>query len=285
MKTLPRCLDCFRRQARESARLATDDPTLRRQIVERAESRAGAMFASHSPTAIAREVQRVVGRLTGVEDPYVAAKRRHTELTLDLLPELEHRVSCAADPFDAAARLAIAGNIIDLAFGDGFDRNSVIETIEDSLTRPLAVDELDLLRAVAAASSTILYIGDNAGEIVLDRPLIRRLPPGSVTFVVRGGAILNDATLADARAGGLDAEARIVDNGSDIPGTALEECTPEIRELFGVADLVIAKGQGNFETLFDQPRDVFHLLKVKCPVVAELAGCGLGEMVAGRRRR
>ena len=116
----------------------------------------------------------------------------------------------------------------------------------------------------------ILYLGDNTGEIMCDKILIEELVRcgKKVTFVTRGEPTINDATLADARYVGLDKVATVITNGSDAPGTRLEDCSPKFVAAFQSAELIISKGQGNFEGLSDVPGPIFFLFKVKCPVIA-----------------
>ncbi|MBN1361800.1 MAG: DUF89 family protein, partial [Sedimentisphaerales bacterium] len=159
-----------------------------------------------------------------------------------------------------------------------------------SLTDPLDTDALLDLKGAVAAAETILYLGDNAGEIVFDRLLIEQMPLEKVTFVVRGSPILNDALLADAQAVGLTDLIDVIDNGADAPGTILEGCSKAFRRRFEKADLVISKGQGNYETLSDVDKDIFFLLRPKCAVLARHLNCELGRLIlfraggaAGRR--
>ncbi len=135
---------------------------------------------------------------------------------------------------------------------------------------------VNLFRTILSRAGRILYLTDNTGEIVVDRLLIEQLPAGRVTVAVRGGPVLNDATLADIPAAGLDQIAEIIDNGSDIPGTSLDDCSPAFRDSFNSADAIIAKGQGNFETLRAASVDIFFLLKIKCPVVAAHTALTIG---------
>jgi uncharacterized protein with ATP-grasp and redox domains len=138
---------------------------------------------------------------------------------------------------------------------------------------------------VTTAARSILYLADNAGEIVFDRLLIERLPAGRVTVVVRGAPVINDATRADAQVAGLDRIAEIIDNGSDAPGTVLEDCSAQFRERFESADVIIAKGQGNFETLSAAGANICFLLKIKCPVLATHTGIELGTQALIHRER
>ena len=129
----------------------------------------------------------------------------------------------------------------------------------------------------------IFYLTDNAGEIVLDRLLIEQLPYEKVTLVVKGKPVINDATIEDAELAGLPRIVHVIDNGSDGPGTILESCSQSFRDRFTNADLVIAKGQGNYETLSNINKNIFFLLKAKCPVIANHIGCEVGSFVFRRQ--
>ena len=131
----------------------------------------------------------------------------------------------------------------------------------------------------------ILYLTDNAGEIVFDRLLIEQLPAGKVVVAVRGAPVLNDAVRADAETADLPDVAPVVDNGSDAPGTILDDCSAEFRGRYAAADLVIAKGQGNYETLAEEDKNLYFLFTVKCPLVAGRVGEPVGRLVARRQRR
>ena len=120
---------------------------------------------------------------------------------------------------------------------------------------------------------------DNAGEIVFDRLLIEQLPAENITVVVRGKPVINDAMMEDASIAGLPQIVEVINNGSDAPGTILESCSEKFRHRFEKADLIIAKGQGNYETLSDVDKNIFFLLKVKCPVIAEHLGCEIDAII------
>ncbi|MCK4815836.1 DUF89 family protein, partial [bacterium] len=130
----------------------------------------------------------------------------------------------------------------------------------------------------------ILYLADNAGEIVFDRLLIEQLPYEKITVVVKGKPVINDATMDDAEFAGLTEIVEVFDNGSDAPGTILQDCSQTFRDRFEDADLVIAKGQGNYETLSEVDKDIFFLLKVKCFIIARDIDCEVGEMILQRSK-
>lgn len=199
-------------------------------------------------------------------------------MALKLLPKLRREVESSDDPLISAAHFAIAGNIIDLGAKNGLTEQDILAAIEHAASEPLTGD-LDAFGQAVQSAVSILYLCDNAGEIVFDHLLIEQLGPERVTAAVRGKPIINDATLDDACDAGLDRLVPLIGNGSDAPGTVLEDCNEEFRAAFESADLIISKGQGNFETLSDNDRPIFFLFKAKCPVVAERAGVPLGTPV------
>jgi uncharacterized protein with ATP-grasp and redox domains len=226
-------------------------------------------------------IHRRLREITGVTDPYLDQKRRFNRMALEMLAENRARIETAPDPLETAVRLAIAGNIIDLGVKGGLTENAARTAIENALAEPVRGDVAELRRAVSSARS-ILYLTDNAGEIVFDRLLIEQLPLNRVTVAVRGLPIINDATVEDAAAVGLYSLVEVIDNGSDAPGTILGDCSDGFRKRFLASDLIIAKGQGNYETLCDDGNDVVFLFKAKCPVIASHVGLPLGSHVLTR---
>lgn len=278
MRTALDCIPCLLRQSLDASRMVSADPAVHEQTLREVLAWAADADLDDSPPRMGQRLHHRLREVTGVADVYREAKDAHNALAAALLPDLRARVEASEDPFDLAVRLAIAGNVIDLGVNGRVSEDEVLASIEHALCEPV-VGPLDALREAVATARDILYLADNCGEIVLDRLLIERLPAGRVTLSVRGAPILNDATLADARAVGLDEVARLIDNGSDAPGTILAHCSPAFRRRFAEADLVIAKGQGIFESLSDAPRPVFILFKVKCAVVAAHIGQPEGSHV------
>ena len=272
------CIPCFIRQAIDSVRFSTPDSGTREQIVREALLTIAGMEMGDSPPVIAQHIHRRLRQLSRVDDPYRAVKDRFNRMALDMLPALESRVRGASDPLDAATRLAIAGNVIDLGAKADLQDHDARAAVAGCMDVPLHGD-LEAFRRTIGKAREILYLADNAGEIVFDRLLIEQLSPGRVTLAVRGAAVINDATVHDARQAGLYELVEVIDNGSDAPGTVLTDCSREFRESFGKADLIIAKGQGNFETLFNAEAPVFFLFKVKCGVIASHVGLPVGTHV------
>ena len=216
-------------------------------------------------------------RLTGKTDLYEEEKKKSNATALQLYSELKPDVLISSDPIEMALKLSIAGNIMDYGAANDFD---VHKTIEMVLHKPFAIDHSVILKQRINKVKKILFLGDNAGEIVFDKMLIELMLHHNVTYVVRGAAVLNDATIKDALEVGIDKVADLINNGSSEPSTILKACSEEFIRHYNDADLIISKGQGNFEGLMyeNDPR-IFYLLMIKCDVVAEAIGIEKGNFV------
>jgi len=281
MRTSLECIPCFARQALEAARFVTDDPAVHERVLRDVLRSAAEMDLAQCPPVVAQRIHRHLRQLTGVDDPYRAVKDGFNRMALDMLPDLSARVHQAADPLGMALRLAIAGNVIDLGVNGGLTEDEVRQAVAAALDESFQGDVEGFRQAIKAAGD-ILYLADNAGEIVFDRLLIEQLPSERVTVVVRGGPVLNDATITDAEVAGLCDLVEVIDNGSDAPGTILADCSESFRRRFTAADMIIAKGQGNFETLSDETANIYFLFKAKCPVIGDHVGLPVGTHVAVR---
>ncbi len=282
MKTYLDCIPCFVAQALSAARHVSDDGIMHEQVIRDVLRFAADIDLRQPPPSMGQRIHRRLRELADSDDPYRESKGRFTRLALDILPACEARLDGSDDPFELAVRYAIAGNVIDLGPNSDLTEDAARTFMLTAADVPLTGD-IEELRSAVESASDILYIADNAGEIVFDRLLIERLPRGAVTVAVRGAPVINDATIEDADASGIHDIADVIDNGTDIPGTILEECSSEFRERFNRADLIIAKGQGNFETLNNTDgRPLFFLFKVKCPLVARRSGFDEGAHVIAR---
>jgi len=279
MRTYFDCIPCFVRQVLDSVRLTTNDPRLHEKVLREALRMASEMDLSQSPPAMARRIHRFIRQITGILDPYLEIKNRFNKLALQMYPELKKRIDTSADPLETAVRLAIAGNIIDFGVNSAIEPSHVERTIFESLTDPLDKESFEAFRHAISKAEKILYLGDNAGEIVFDRLLIERLPYEKMTFVVKGGPILNDVLMEDAQMVGLTDIVDVIDNGSDAPGTILESCSNVFHHRWDESDLVIAKGQGNYETLSEVDKNIFFLVRPKCNVLARHLGREIGSLV------
>ena len=278
MRTTLDCIPCFIRQTLEVARMVSTDPCVHERTVRELLSLLSDMDLNESPPFTAQRIHRQLLKTLGVADPYREAKDRQNRLAMAMLVELRTRIESAKDPLALALRLAIAGNIIDMGTAVVLTEDSVRSSIE-SVMEERFVGDLHRFREAVSNAHDILYLADNAGEIAFDRLLIEQLLPRRITVAVRGAPIINDATVVDAYAVGLNEVAEIIDNGSDAPGTILDDCSDELKRHFRYADLILAKGQGNLETLSENTSNIFFLFKAKCPIVADLVRVPLGTQV------
>ena len=269
------CHDCLLEQSARLTSHLIQDPDLRAPLLDEIKAMLEEAFASGEIVGVHRDVYAKLYRVAGNPDPFRDIKQKSTEEALALYPRLKERVESADDPLDLAARYAIAGNVIDFALPHQIDLYHEIDTAID---RPLTINHLSRLKQRISESDSVLYIGDNAGETVLDRLLIETMGLPTV-YLVRGAPVINDALEEDAQEAGLDKVATVLSSGSSHPGTVLEDCSPEVQMLFTNAPIVVSKGQGNFETLLHATREIFFLLKVKCDLVAEHVNANLGDSI------
>jgi uncharacterized protein with ATP-grasp and redox domains len=275
MRTYLDCYPCFLRQALDAARYSGADDDQQRAILLLALDALRSLDPASTPPEIGDVIHAMVRRETGATDPYARAKKEATQQAKTLYPRLKALVIEAPDPLETAVRLAIAGNIIDLAPGGSYD---LWATVERVLGQPFAVNDGQAFREALDSADGILYLADNAGETVFDRVLIENLGR-PVAYAVKGGPVLNDATVDDAVAAGLERIAEVVSTGSDAPGTVLRLCSADFRRRYDEAQMIVAKGQANYETLSGQGNRLFFLLQTKCPVLARDVGVPQGSIV------
>jgi uncharacterized protein with ATP-grasp and redox domains len=281
MKTYNDCIPCLVRQALGAARFVNADEKMHQTVLKKTLAAMAVMDMNQSPPMMARHIQKVIAEVTGSKDPYQKIKKRCNDFSLDLLEGLRAMVERSPVPLDTAVRLSIAGNIIDFGAFSTLDTQTVFDTIDHAMANKVTGD-MDYLLDRLVSADAILWIADNAGEIVFDRLVLEQIDTDRVVFVVRGGAALNDATLEDAADAGITEFVTTIDSGVAIPGTVLDACSPAFLQAFDRADLIIAKGQGNYETLPHDDERIFFLFKAKCPVVARSAGVNLNDMVVRR---
>jgi hypothetical protein len=270
------------RQALEATKISTTNEIMREVAL-----REGMIYLSNEQWAkilpeLGTNVHRIVKRVTGNTDPYNQLKEKYNYMALELYSKLETIVENSEDPLLAAAKIAIAGNIID--FGPKVDINLEKE-IEDILSNELAINDIDQLKESILESRKVLYLADNAGETIFDRILIEELSARNVevTYAVKDAPILNDATFRDAEIAGITKIANVISIGTDCMGVLFRECSTKFLKEFENSNFVISKGQGNYESLNDiQHKEIFFLLKVKCPIIAEDIGVKTGSAILKR---
>lgn len=275
MKTYLDCIPCFMQQALRAGKMSTDDKQKQKKILDEVGKLIQTFSLKNTPAEYGAEVYRIISEITGIEDPYKEIKNKSIEEAKVLVPELKLLIKHSENPLLTAVKIAIAGNIIDFGVNETFDLKQDLEKI---MTQDFAVSDFEAFKNSVENAKTILYIGDNAGESVFDNLLIKEINKRTY-YAVREIPIINDATYEDAVDSGLAEAAIIISSGVRAPGTILNQCTNEFLELFESVDLVISKGQGNYEGLSDVSRPIFFLLKAKCEVIAKDIGVSKNDII------
>lgn len=262
------CYNCILGQIPTMAKLASESESEQRRMVRRLLRILTEADDETSPPEVASAFYREVRSASGVSDFFRREKDESTKIALSLLPALEKLVAESEDPFESALRLAIGGNIIDYGATPDFSMEGLEERIHEVLEHAIDYEAMERLRYEMDRAGSIFYVLDNCGEAVLDRLLIARYAP-KITLGVRGEAVLNDMTRREIPMSGLSGFP-LYDTGDMAPGVSLRRSDEEFLAAMRRADLVVAKGQGNFETLTDYERPIAFLLRIKCGVIARI---------------
>lgn len=277
MKVHLDCYPCFIRQVIIALRLGTRDEALQEDILRAVLKDIPFLDVTKTPAHTTTFIHRKIRQMLNA-DPFKDIKSEYNGIALKLYPLLKKFINESKDPLLTAARLAIAGNVIDFGIFTSVDIDG---TIRRALNNPITVDDYPLFKSALSRTDPILYLLDNAGEVVFDRLLIETLISAGrkVTAVVKGSPVINDCTIQDAEEAGITDICEVIDNGSDAVGTIIELTSPSFRERLKKADLIISKGQGNFETLLFEDKRIFHLFQSKCDVVSKVLGVPKDSML------
>ena len=264
MKTFLDCLPCMMSQALRAGRMATDDEKKIKRLLDSIGAMMKDIPLENTPPETGDIIYKEVRKITGVADPYKKIKESNIQEAISLYPELKEIIRKSDNKLLIAIRIAIAGNVIDLGVGKEFN---IVEDVRIILNQEFGIFDFNEFVKHLEKANSILYIGDNAGESVFDKILIEELKK-PVTYVVRDIPVINDVTYEDAIASGINEVAEIISSGSSAPAVIPELCDENFMKKFNAADMVISKGQGNYEGLSNVERSVFFLLKAKCHVIA-----------------
>ena len=287
MKAYPACVPCLINQGLNAVRKLGLGEEKEKEIALRAvKFLSGFDTLDRSPAYYAYFIQRIVKEISGTDDPFREQKKLANRVALSMLPELEREIAEAEDRLAHALKLSALGNYIDFAIRGEF---GIEEDVRRLMGSDFVVWDYEPFRERLDGSESVFIIGDNAGEVVFDKILVKVLKDmgKEVVYGVKGKPILNDATHEDAMEVSMTELCRVVDNGSDKVGTWLEDCSEEFLKVFYSSDIVISKGQANYETLSSADRDLFFLLVAKCGPIATETGGEVGGFVLkyGRKNR
>lgn len=284
MKLSIECLPCLLNQAVRLARVHLDNDESQRSLLKKVTMELANLEEDASAPYVAYKTQQIFKEFLQSPDPYREEKYYYNVEMLKLEKDFQELIRTADDQLSMALKLAAAGNVID--FGPGYDlsREKVLKVIEQTLKKEFPGQVFAALKSKLQSSRSLLYLGDNSGEIVLDKVFIRTIreyhPHLEVKFATRGEPVINDITEEDAYLVGMESCAAIINNGTGMPGTVLEYCSPEFQNIFHDSDLVIAKGQGNFESLYGCKKDhLYYIFLCKCDLFAQRFGARKNDII------
>ena len=274
-------MECIINQAERVGRTLHADETTTQRLIATARSMSEHFSFSQTPPEVATPVYEEMAKILHKEDIYDEVKALSTKKALSLLPLLQKRLAESDDLFTTALKIAVAGNVIDLASEVSFDLDEELEKIFHT---DFAVDDSKRLGAMLEKAGSVVVLGDNAGEHVFDKLFVQTLqklyPNVIFYYFVRGKPIINDVTLKEAEEIAFDEVCEVIDSGVDTPGFVYSRANKHSQKLFDTADIVISKGMGNYECLTPSHKSpIAFLLKVKCNVVAASLGKEVGDIV------
>ena len=288
MKTYLDCIPCFFKQALEASRIAGANQKTQKKIFDKLSEILSDISLTASPPEIGRVIYGLVNEITSQKDPYRKIKDKSNRFALRLYDRLKEKTFRSDDRLLTAVELAIAGNIIDYGVKNSLDVDKELNKILHEEKRALKKEnerffKFSHFKQVLGKAGTILYLADNAGETLFDRILIEEIKRSykdkKLIYAVKDKPVINDALVEDAYKCGIDKIARVISCGSDAPGTVLSLCSKDFLKVYKQSDMIISKGQGNFEALSQQKRPIFFLFMAKCPVVSKDVGCNVGDII------
>ncbi len=277
----PACVECIINQSKRVAEAIHADEKVSTELVQAVEKMAPGFSFEQSPPEVAAAVYEKMAEIAGKVDLYDEVKRLSTQKAETFVPYLEQEVKRSEEPLLTATKIAVAGNVIDLAAEYAFDLNEELGKIFHA---NFAVNDFSTLESKLSKASNLLYIADNAGEHIFDliyiKTILSLFPKTKITYMTRGNAIINDVTYEEAKASGFGDVCELINSGVNTPGFVYDRANKKSQKLFDTADLIITKGMGNYECLNDAKRkDLFFLLKVKCNVVARSLNREVGDII------
>jgi damage-control phosphatase, subfamily I len=270
MKLHRNCLECVVQQACNTLALHQIAADIHQQILDEIKQQLVDVDWEQTPADLSNVAYRTIEKYLKI-DPYADAKKSQNQMALGFYPQMKQLVEQSENRLLTAVRIAATGNVIDLGIGMKVD---IAREVERILHAPFPIDDTPHLQQRLTSRRRILYIGDNAGEIVFDRILVEELlTDHDVTFVVRGGAVINDATVKDAEQTGMSRVVPVITTGSNRIGVPWAYMSDQYQRHYRQADLVISKGQGNYETISERyDKETYFILRAKCGIIADDLG-------------
>ncbi|MFT5659663.1 MAG: hypothetical protein ACI9TV_000285 [Sulfurimonas sp.] len=275
------CVTCIINQSVKVARAIDADEKLTQKLTSTVENLSKDFSFKQNPPEIASYVYENMAEIANKKDLYDEVKELSTQKALSFVPILKEKLSITENKLLTATKIAVAGNVIDLAAAVEF---SLEEELEKIFHTDFSHNDMDIFQKELERAKNVVLLGDNVGEHIFDYMFIETLqelyPSIEFTYMVRGNPIINDVTMKEAQACGFDTLCNLVDSGVNTPGFSYNRANRKAQELFDNADLIISKGMGNYECLTPPKRDnICFLLKVKCGVVGSALDKEVGDII------
>jgi uncharacterized protein with ATP-grasp and redox domains len=286
MKLHDKCLPCVVNQVIKTANITGVNE--KEELLREVFTFLSKMDFEITTPEIIGQVFGMIKKYTNNPDPYKETRNYYNTLFLKLLPEFEKKIDQAQNSFQLAVRYAIVGNIIDFNPIHNTLLQDIFDCFEKMEQSELAIDDSNALIQDILNAKVLLYLGDNCGEICMDKLFLKKIkelnPNIKIFFGVRGEPVVNDSIAQDAYNVGIDEYAEIIDNGDGSLGTVLSRTSSKFKEIYKSADVVIAKGQANYECLSEENKNIYFLLMTKCDVIANDIGTDEKKMICMKNR-
>jgi len=281
MKTYLECIPCFLKQAIKAMDLTNQNVHIKEKVLREIMIRLSNGDLNKKPPEFARLVYNTITEITGNDDPYKEIKKRDNEHAFSLLPKIKSIIEKSEDKLLTTIKIAIAGNIMDFALKSKYDLN---KTIKKVLKSNFGINNYEKFKQDIKKAKSIAYLADNSGEVVFDKLLIKKIREVNncrIYFFVKGKPIVNDATEIEAKFAAIDEfaniEIRKINTG--FPNTGIKKESEKFTNFINKIDLIISKGQGNYESLSELNANIYFLLIAKCPVIARDLGTEKGNII------
>ncbi len=287
MKSDLQCLFCGLKQVMNTMKLLNEEDENIKNVLYEASKHLFKSDLNHSPAKIISPVYQMIYKATGNYNPYKEKKMESNKFAMSLYNDVYNMIQSSDVPLYAAAKASAIGNVMDM--GIGYYKSDIEKLINKEIHQKFDIDNFNEFYDDIKKKEMIIYLGDNSGEIVFDKLFIIELAKQityPIYYIVKSAPIINDVTLDDAEYVKMDEVCNVRENGSSLIGTQLDDIDKELKEfLLNKKVLVISKGQGNFETLYDTGVDVYFILKAKCEVIAKMFNTKIGNSIFYHQKR
>lgn len=231
---------------------------------------------SDSGPSIAEKLNELKLRMFNMENPYIEVKPYFNDFMMKFVDKVKANLAQSDHPLLLAIQYAMVGNYIDFGAVENVKDDEIEKLLAEAPSNELSMDTIACLEKDLTEGKRMVFLTDNCGEIVMDKVLLevikKQYPNLEISVLVRGKPVLNDATMVDAEQIGLTEEFFVMGNGSGVAGTSLEKISQQAKDLIDNADLIISKGQGNFETLRMCGKNIYYIFLCKCEMFANQFG-------------